>query len=130
MNKDQKVNDCYHFSGSFVLVSCRVIFWQSISPGILASLYKSKSLIGAVHKRRPQSGGGSLSSSDIFGQGGRDSSNAGFRTFQFKKLSFLKFPHGQGGRAIADKVKGSVFSRFCTDVLYGRPLMVIMLKLN
>jgi len=50
---------------------------------------------GAVHKKRPQLGGGVCPVRRFFGQGGRgNSSNADARkTLDF--LKFMKCPHGQ-----------------------------------
>jgi len=84
-------------------------------------------LIGAVHKRRPQSGGICLVRT-FCGQGG-GFFRCGRLHFLVQKTSdFSKFmvcPHGQERRrgwTSADKRWGVNFSRFCADVFYGRPL--------
>jgi len=69
-------------------------------------------MLGAVHKRRPQSGGEGLSSADIFRTRGKEVLQmriANIRTSWWKYPDFLKFvvcPQGQGGRASADKRGG------------------------
>jgi len=80
-------------------------------------------LLGAVHKRRLQSGGRGLSSVDNE-RGGYSDADA--HTFLVQKtLDFSKFMvrlHGQGGRGLSFCRQGGGRSRFCADVFYGRPL--------
>jgi len=81
--------------------------------------YNIESLKGVVHKERPQSEGGSLSSADIFD------------IFQTRGFFRCGRPHlWCKKRRIfwklccvrTDKGEGVNFSRFCADVIYGRPL--------
>jgi len=99
--------------------------------------------LGLVHKRHPQSEG--VSSADIFfcnlrtffGQGGRGfiqmrtSSLFGEKTLEFSK--FVVCPNGKDGGSLASAVKWgwgsrSIFSRFCTDVFYGRSLREVQIS--
>jgi len=83
-------------------------------------------VLGAVHKRRPQSWGERGSSSaDIFRTMGvlQMRTSALFSAKYFGFLKIYDMSTRTGGRAIADK-EGVNFSRFCADVFYGRPLMV------
>jgi len=105
---------CFITENTIRLKYFKVNLMERVSPQLMAWLASHKTLLfrqGAVHKRRPQSGGGGLSSADMGG-----SSDAGVRTFWWKETEFSKFmvcPHEQAG--------GVDFSRFWADVLYGRP---------
>jgi len=91
-------------------------------------ILKDRNTLGPVHKRRPQSGRGGLSSAD---KGG--SSDADVRTSWHKKLRIFRID-GVSARArrvelvpadiLRTKGEGVNFSRFCADVFYRRPLIL------
>jgi len=74
---------------------------------IIASSSLVYESLGAVHKRRPQSGEGVYPVRTFFRQGGRGllqmRTSTLFRTKNSDFLKFLVCPHGQGGR------RGSIF---------------------
>jgi len=88
---------------------------QNMGHTLLGSVWK---ILGAVHKRRPQSGGWVCPVRTFADKGKGGSSDADVRTFWCKKLGLFKIHGEQGGRMIK-------FSRFCTDVLYGQSLIPI-----
>jgi len=80
-----------------------------------------------VHKRCWQSGGGGYVQCGHFSDKGvlqiRTSALFGAKNFGY--FEFMVFPHGQGGEGVwgtADKGEGVIFSQFCADVFYRRPL--------
>jgi len=94
-------------------------------------------LLGAVHKRRPQSAELSNVQCEHFSDK-EDSSDADVRTFWRKKLPIFR----NLLCVRTDKVEGvepvrtffgqggSIFSQFCADVLYGLPLTNIFLQIQ
>jgi len=98
-------------------------------------------LLGVVHKRCPQSGGGGLSSVDTFGQGRRGVLRMRTPALLAKKTSdFSKFivcPHGQEVRRevsqcghFADKCgRGLIFRDFVQTSFMDGPLRKILLLL-
>jgi len=80
--------------------------------------------LGAVHKRRPQSGG-----CPVRTRREGCSSDADVRTFWSKKLRFFFEIYGVSARtregwANSDKREGINLSRFCADVFYEQPLSI------
>jgi len=103
---------------------------------------KLYSLLEAIHKRRPQSG-----SERRFVQCGhfadKERRVLQMRTFAFfgaKKFGFLEIL-GVSARTRGEEVepvrtfceqgrRGVDFSRFCADVFYGQPLIIVQEKIN
>jgi len=73
--------------------------------------------VRGVHKERPHSKGEGIVKC---GQGG--SSDANVCTFWCKKLRNFR----NLWCVLTDKVGGVDFSRFCSDVFYGQPLIAIL----
>jgi len=107
--------------------------WWQVAPKMQIDLI----VLGAVHKRRPQSGGREwvCPVRTFFGKGGGGFFKCGYPNFLAQKTSdFSKFmvcQHGHGWRAVEpvwtfcrQGGKGINFLRFCADVFYGRPFIV------
>jgi len=80
-----------------------------------------------------------LFSVNIFRTRGKGSLDADVRTIWCKNIGFFqnlwcvrsnKGELGQSGHFWTREMVGSIFSRFCADVLYGRPLMILILPID
>jgi len=111
---------------------CKEVFtiqWRKGNQKCISRAQKCM-FLGAVHKRRPKSGG-RLSNADIFRTRGvlpiRASALFGAKNTEFFEIYGVSaWTRGRGLNQcghFSDKGEGVNFSRFCADVFYGRPLI-------